>query len=115
MRRRDHRIAPAGHITSDIADRDVAMAENDAGQGLDLDIAHRFALDFGEVADLRLREADVVERLRRDFLHYRGDVAVGQAESRRRPVAKALAEVADGAVAARPDIGDDRLDRLARL
>ncbi len=54
MRRGDHRIAPARHIAADAADRDVAMAEHDAGQRLDLDIAHRCALDLGEVADLLL-------------------------------------------------------------
>ena len=38
MRRGDHRVAPARHIAADPADRDVAMAEHHAGQGLDLDI-----------------------------------------------------------------------------
>ena len=94
MRRGDHRIAPAGHVAADAADRDVAMAEHDAGQGLDLDIAHRFALDLGEIADLRLREADVVERLRRDLRDHRGDLGIGQAEARRRPFVEALAEFA---------------------
>jgi len=36
----DHRITPARHIAADTADRDVAVAEYDAGQGLDLEIAH---------------------------------------------------------------------------
>ena len=96
MRRGDHRIAPAGHIAADAADRDVAMAEHDAGQRLDLDIPHRFALDFGEVADLRLREVDVVDGLRRHFRDHRGDVRVGQAEARRRPFVEALAKLAHG-------------------
>ncbi len=91
------------------------MAEHDAGQGLDLDIAHRGALDLGEIADLLLREADVVERLRRDLRDHRGDVGLGQAEARRRPFVEALAEIAHGAVAAGADIGDDRLDRGANL
>ena len=63
MRRGDHRIAPAGDIAADTADRDMAMAEHDAGQSLDLDITHQFALDLSEIADLRLREADIVELL----------------------------------------------------
>src|ERR687894_167734 len=50
------------------------LAKHDAGQGLDLDITHRFALDLGKVADLRLREADVVESLRRDLLDHCGNV-----------------------------------------
>ena len=43
------------------------MAEHHAGQGLDLDILQRGALDFGEAADLSLGELDVVDGLRRDL------------------------------------------------
>src|SRR5258708_38062807 len=45
MRRGDHRIPSARNITADTVDRDVLVAEHDAGQWLDLDIAHCCALD----------------------------------------------------------------------
>ena len=84
------------------------MAEHDAGQGLDLDIAQRGALDLGEIADLGLREFDVVDRLRRDLGDECGDLVVRQAKARRRPFVEALAELAHRRVAALGDIGDDR-------
>ncbi|MCY1291628.1 hypothetical protein D9M70_408250 [compost metagenome] len=40
------------------------MAEHHARQGLYLDVMHRVPLDLGKAADLRLREADIVQRLR---------------------------------------------------
>ena len=61
VRRGDHRIAPARHVAADRVDRDVPVAEHDAGQGLDLEVAHAVALRLREVAHLRLREPDVVE------------------------------------------------------
>src|SRR5215831_6401048 len=63
MRRRDHRIAAARHIAADLPDGNVAMAEHDAGQGLDFDITQRGALDLGKMANLLLREFDVLDRL----------------------------------------------------
>src|SRR3546814_6924605 len=44
------------------------MAEDDARHRLDLDVADRGALDLGEVADLRLRELDVLQRLARKLV-----------------------------------------------
>jgi hypothetical protein len=38
------------------------MPEENARQRLDLDVGHRGALGLGEAADLRLREADVLQR-----------------------------------------------------
>src|SRR5579884_993289 len=113
MRRGDHRIAPARDVTADAADRDVAVSEHHSRQGLDLDILQRGALDLGEVADLRLGEADVVERLRRDPGDEVADLRLRQAEARRRPLVEALAELAHRRVAARAHIGDDRFDRGA--
>ena len=37
------------------------MPEDDAGKGLDLDIAQRVLLDFGEPADLLLGKPDVIK------------------------------------------------------
>ena len=81
------------------------------GQGLDLDILQRGALDLGEIADLRLREFDVVDRLRRDLGDECRDLVLGQAKARRRPFVEALAKFAHRRVAALGDIGDDGLDR----
>jgi hypothetical protein len=44
------------------------VAEHHAGQRLDLDVAQRVALDLREVAHLRLRELDVVDRLLRQSM-----------------------------------------------
>ena len=61
VRRGDHRIAAARHVAADRVHRDVAVAEHDAGQRLDLDVLHRVALLLREVAHLSLGEFDVVE------------------------------------------------------
>jgi hypothetical protein len=93
----------------------VPVSEHNAGQCLDLDILQRGALDLGEVADLRLGEFDVVDRLRRDLGNECGDLILGEAKARWRPFVEALAELAHRRIAALGDIGDDRLDRAANL
>ena len=60
-------IFAAGHIAADRVDRDVLVAEDHAGQGLDLKIEQAGLLLLGEIAHLRLGEADVVELLRREL------------------------------------------------
>ena len=115
MGRRDHRIAPARHVAADAVDRNVAMAEHDAGQRFDLDILHRITLDLREVADLRLREFDVGDRLCRHSGEERADLLRRQAKARGRPFVEALGKFADRLVAALPDIGEDRFDRRLDL
>ena len=116
MRRGDHRIAPARHIAADPADRDVAVAEHDPGQGLDLDILHRGALDLGEVADLRLREFDVVDRLRRDLGDQAADLVRRTGESSAATICRSARDSSRTAASPRVrDIGDDGLDRAAGL
>ncbi len=61
MRRRHHRIAAARHVAADRIHRDVPVAEHDAGQRLDFEIAQRLFLLLREIAHLRLGELDVVE------------------------------------------------------
>ncbi len=90
MRRRNHRIPPGRHITADLPDRNVAMAEDDARQGLDLDVLHGLTLDLGKVADLLLREFDVVDRLRRHLCDECADLVTRQPEPRGRPFVEAL-------------------------
>src|SRR5258705_198998 len=53
-----HRVAPARHVAADARDRDMAVAQDDARQRLDLEIAHRLLLLLGEMADLALGEFD---------------------------------------------------------
>jgi hypothetical protein len=43
------------------------VTQDDARQGLDLDVAQGGLLDLGEVADLRLREPDVGQVLRTEL------------------------------------------------
>ena len=61
MRRRHHRVAAARHVAADRIYRDVPVAEHDAGQRLDFEIAQRLLLLLREVAHLRLGKLDVVE------------------------------------------------------
>ena len=82
----DQRIFAARHVAADRGDRDVLVAEDDAGQRLDLDVAERLLLDLGEVADLGLGELDVLEVARRQLDDAAGDLALAQPEGRRRPV-----------------------------
>ena len=87
---------------------------NDAGQGLDLDILERGALDLGEIADLRLREFDVVDGLRRQpWRRGRGF----RRRDRRKLGGDHLSNFSDKLayrrVAASGDIGDDAFDRAA--
>jgi len=107
----DHRVAAARHIAADTADRDVLMAEHDPGQSLDLDIFQRGALDLREIADLRLREFDIADGLWRHLGDEPDDLVLREFEARRRPLIKALAELAYCRIAAFGDIGDDRLNR----
>ena len=89
------------------------MPEHDPGQGLDLDIAHRRPLDLGEMPDLRLREFDVVDRLRRDFGDQCRNLVLGEAEARRRPFVEPLRHFTHRRIAPSGDIGNDALDRAA--
>ena len=57
------------------------MAEDDARQRLDLDVGERGALREREAADLLLREADVVDGLRRHGGDARLDLALGEEEA----------------------------------
>ena len=63
VRRRDHGIFAAGDVAADRVHGNVLVTENDAGQGLDFEVLDALALLLREVADLRLREADVLDVL----------------------------------------------------
>ena len=111
----DHRIAPARHVAADRIHRDVAVAEDHAGQRLDLQIAHGLLLLLREVAHLRLGEFDVVEVA----LSHLGDRALDlgrrQFEILRLPVVELLRQLADRGVLLVVDLRQDALDGLANL
>ena len=115
MRGADHRIFAARHVAADRIHRDVAMAEDDAGQGLDLDVGHRGLLRLGEAAHLRLGEADIVEVALGDFRDGLFDLLLGQAEGGRLIAIELRGKLADRGVAARLDVLQDALDRGAHL
>ena len=57
------------------------MAEDDARQGLDLEVQQAGLLLLGESADLLLREADVLEILLRELGQAGLDLALAQPET----------------------------------
>jgi hypothetical protein len=115
VRRGDHRIAAARHVAADRIHRDVAMAEDDARQGLNLEVAHRLLLLLREVADLGLRELDVVEvalgNLRDGLLN----LGWRQTEILGLPVIKFLRQLTDRDVLLLLDLRQDVFDGLAHL
>lgn len=62
------------------------MSENDTRQGLDLEVLQAGTLGQGEVANLCLGEADIVNRGRRQRAHAVGDFVLGQPKRRGRPL-----------------------------
>ena len=81
--RGDHRELAAGDVAADRLNRNVAVAEDDAGQRLDLDIRHAGALHFGKPADLALGKADILDVAGGDLLDRRLDLGRGQKEGGR--------------------------------
>src|SRR5262245_20275906 len=67
------------------------------------------------MADLLLREFDVVDRLRCNLGDERRDLVRGQAKARRRPFVKAIYGLAHCGIAALSNIDDDGLDRAPDL
>ena len=113
--RGDHRIPPARHVAADAVDRDVLVTQADAGKRFDLDIAQRVLLRLGEAADLRLGEFDVGDHLVGQAVHQRLDFVRTQAERGGFPFVELRRQFAHRRVAARGDILQDGLDRLADL
>jgi hypothetical protein len=67
------------------------------------------------MADLLLREFDVLDRLRRDHGDERLDLARAEAKAWRRPFVKTFRQFAHCLIAAPGDIGNNGLDRAADL
>ncbi len=91
------------------------MAEHDARQGLDLDIAQCGPLDGRKVPHLRLGEADVLDRLLRKLRVGGLDLLGREAEARGRPLVELFGIAADGGIALAGNVRDDPLDGAAYL
>ena len=115
VRAGDHRIAAARHVAADRIDRDVAMAEHDAGQGLDLEVEHGVALLLREIPDLRLREFDVLDIPLRHLRDGALDLGGREVEILRRPLVEFLRQFADRGVLPFLDLGEDGFHGLAYL
>ena len=113
VRRGDHRIAPARHVAADRVHRDMAVAEDDAGQRLDLQVLHGVLLLLREVADLGLGELDVVEVALGDLRDGLLDLGRRQAEVLRLPIVEFLRQVADRRVLLLFDLREDAFDGAA--
>ena len=111
----EQRIFAARHIAADRVDRDVLVAEHDARQRLDLDVAHRRLLVLGEIAHLGLGEFDVVEVALCELRQAALDLSIGEAEILAVPGIELDGKLADRGVAALLDVGQDGLDRGANL
>ena len=98
----DHRVAAAGHVRADARDRDVPVAEPDAGKRLDLEVDHRRALRPRERPHLLLAERDVVEHLGRDALEARRDLVGVEPEGLRLPAVEPRRVAPDGGVSRPP-------------
>ena len=99
VRGRDHRVAAAGHVRADARDRDVPVAEANAGKRLDLEVDHRRPLRLGERPHLLLAERDVVEHLGRHAVEARGDLVGVEPEGLRLPAVEARRVAPHGGVA----------------
>ena len=91
------------------------MAKPNAWQRLHLDVAQCGALHLGKAADLRLRELDVLDHLRRQAVDQRLDLRRRQPEILRLPLVELHRQLAHRRVAAPHDVVEDRLDGLAHL
>src|SRR5512136_492523 len=89
------------------------MPEDDAGEGLDLEVRQRGSLRFGEPPDLCLREADVAHGLLRHLAVALADLAPAQPERHRLPPVEAFGVLAHRRVLARGDLRDDGLDGVS--
>ncbi len=107
MRGRGQWVAPAGDVGGRRVDRDVAVPEEHARQGLDLEVLDGVPLRLGEVANLTLRESQIVEDGLGNGLHDVRDAVLAQPERFGGPAVELLGVLPDGLVAVRADIGDD--------
>ena len=105
--RRDHRVPAARHVRADVPDRNVPVAETHAGERLDVEIEHRFALRLSEPPHLRLAEGDVLEHLGRHPVEARVDLVRVEPEALRLPAVELRGVGPNSLVTPCSDGGDD--------
>ena len=88
------------------------MAEDHAGQRLDLEVEDGRSLALGEVAHLGLGEADVVQVTLGDPRQRAFDILLAKAEGIRFVPVEFQRELTDGRVAAGFDVRENLLDRV---
>src|SRR5690606_15076894 len=115
VRRRDHRITPAGKVAAYTADWNVPVTKRNAGQRFDLDVDQRRPLCLGTAPYLRLRELDILDGLFGQTGDDRVDLRLCQPERLWRPPVKANRQVADRSFAARTHVVEDLLNGFADL
>ena len=93
----------------------MLVPEHDAGQRFDLDVLHRIALDLREVAHLRLCELDVFQILSGQLVDAALNLVGREPVRVAVPAVELDAELAHRRIAARRDVGQDALDRIADL
>ena len=113
MRRGHHRELATRHIAADRLHRNVAVAEDHAGQGFHLDIRHRRPLRLCKPANLGLGEPDILDVACGYLLQRCFNLGRCQAERRRRIMVVLRAQVAHRRIAACGDVGQHRFNRGA--
>ena len=93
----------------------MLVAEHDTGEGLDFKVVHGLALLLREVADLGLRELDVLEIALGNLRNRALDLGRRQLEIFRRPFVEFLRQFADRYILALVDLRQDAFDGLAHL
>lgn len=90
MRGREQRVPPAGDVATDALDGVVALAEEDAGLRLDLEILDRVALGAREERHVALHRLDVFDCLCRDGGDDAVDIGCRELEGCGRPFVELL-------------------------
>ncbi len=115
VRGRHHRVSPAGNVAADAVDGNIFVAQDHAGNGFYFHVLKRGALLQREVADLLLREFDVVDHLHGQRAQAFGNIALGEAEGCGRPLVELFRILAQSRFAAGGDIRKDAFDSFANL
>ena len=109
----DQRVATTGHVGTRRNDWEAALTQPDPRCRLDLEVAQRVTLVSGEHTDVLLHGPDVIEHLAGHRGDNVGDRVRAEPETVRTPAVERRGVLADGCVAARPDVVDHPGDRVA--
>ena len=105
----DHRVLSARYITANAVDRNVLMAKDNTRHHFFFDIPERGFLDLGKLADIRLREFDVVYRLPRQTHDAGVYFIVSQSKALGRPLIEFLGQLTYSVIAPRSNVVQDIL------